>query len=297
MYNLSDYLFSPNFVQLQSVPQSIYSSPDGSCLLVLHDEVLLAYHWSTFGSAEGIPVTLPDCARDSSVLTSFGARGNVHFAILDVSDARIQSIGLRVTHRVTEFAFKEKYNVTAGATDGTVTRHNSLLECHADVWTRFPVIPAFKPQRHVSSGETPASRILVFVADHNNKRFRGHFNGMIAAFQKRTRKPIEDQLDDISVLSMSPEKFFADEATDTSRSAVRAGEWLVELLCLIPIHIALTHDNRFIPLKDGVWSADYERSLAGARVDQIVDSISFGWYESIFRSYMATKARSFNFCF
>ena len=67
------------------------------------------------------------------------------------------------------------------------------------------------------------------------------------------------------------------------------GEWLVDILCLIPIHIAVARDNRFIPMKDGVMSADYERSLVGATVDQIVDSLSVGWYESILRSYMVSK--------
>jgi hypothetical protein len=66
---------------------------------------------------------------------------------------------------------------------------------------------------------------------------------------------------------------------------------MVNLLCLIPIHIAIARDNRFIPLKDGVWTPDLERSLLGVEVGRIVDFISFGWYESIFQSYMSTKAR------
>jgi hypothetical protein len=68
-----------------------------------------------------------------------------------------------------------------------------------------------------------------------------------------------------------------------------AGEWVVNFLCLIPIHIAITKENRFVPLKDGVYSTELERSLLGADVNRIVDSLSFGWYESIFQSYMATK--------
>lgn len=53
----------------------------------------------------------------------------------------------------------------------------------------------------------------------------------------------------------------------------------------------MARDNRFIPLKDGVTSAEFERSLLGAEVGRIVDSLSFGWYESILRSYMADKVR------
>lgn len=53
--------------------------------------------------------------------------------------------------------------------------------------------------------------------------------------------------------------------------------------------LAVTRDNRFIPLKDGVWEPDYERSLLGADVPAIIDALSLGWYESLFQSYMATK--------
>jgi hypothetical protein len=69
----------------------------------------------------------------------------------------------------------------------------------------------------------------------------------------------------------------------------RAGEWLVDFFCLIPIHLAITKENNFIPLKDGVLSAGLETSLLGADVGRIVDNLSFGWYESIFQSYMASK--------
>ena len=73
-------------------------------------------------------------------------------------------------------------------------------------------------------------------------------------------------------------------------SRFRAGEWLADLLCLIPIHIAITQENRFVPLKDGVVSAQLEKSLLGAEVNKIVDSISLGWYESIFQILLGIKS-------
>ena len=72
-------------------------------------------------------------------------------------------------------------------------------------------------------------------------------------------------------------------------SRYHIGEWLVDLLCLIPIHIAVCRENRFVPLADGVLSSDLERSFLGAEVTKIVDKLSFSWYESIFQSYLATK--------
>ena len=72
-------------------------------------------------------------------------------------------------------------------------------------------------------------------------------------------------------------------------SSFKSGEWMVDIFCLIPIQIALARDNRFIPIKDGVWSPEFDKSLLGAAVGTVSDSLSFGWYESIFRSYMSTK--------
>lgn len=56
--------------------------------------------------------------------------------------------------------------------------------------------------------------------------------------------------------------------------------------------LAVTRENRFIPLKDGVLNPAYERKLLGADVPTIINSLSIGWYESLFQSYMATKVSS-----
>jgi hypothetical protein len=53
--------------------------------------------------------------------------------------------------------------------------------------------------------------------------------------------------------------------------------------------LAVTGSNRFIPLKDGMISPQFEQSLLGANVAQISEALSFGWYESIFSSYLASK--------
>jgi hypothetical protein len=50
-------------------------------------------------------------------------------------------------------------------------------------------------------------------------------------------------------------------------SAFRAGAFFLEILWLLPIHIALTRDNRFVPLKDSVLRADFEKALLGVWVE------------------------------
>ncbi|EGO18970.1 hypothetical protein SERLADRAFT_358709, partial [Serpula lacrymans var. lacrymans S7.9] len=114
---------------------------------------------------------------------------------------------------------------------------------------------------------------------------------MIITFERTTRKPTGDRLKTIIVSSMLSSTFY-DELSQGIKgefSQFRAGEWLVDLLCLIPIHLAITKENRFVPLKDGVSSVELEKSLLGAEVGRIVDALSFGWYESIFASYMVSK--------
>ena len=118
---------------------------------------------------------------------------------------------------------------------------------------------------------------------------------MILSFERATKKPMGDILKSVQVLAASFSVFSGescsggDGACPWNISAYHAGKWLVEFLCLIPIHLTLAKDNQFIPLKDGVYLPDLERSLLGVDVNCIMDSLSFGWYESLFQSYMASK--------
>ena len=118
---------------------------------------------------------------------------------------------------------------------------------------------------------------------------------MILSFERATKKPMGDILKSVQVSAASFSVFSGelcsggDDARPWNILAYHAGEWLVEFLCLIPIHLALVKDNQFILLKDGVYSPDLERSLLGTDVNHIVDSLSFGWYKSLFQSYMVSK--------
>ena len=101
---------------------------------------------------------------------------------------------------------------------------------------------------------------------------------MIRRFTKMSRKPTGDVLKGITVFARTFTSFARAflSSPEWPVSRFRAGEWLADLLCLIPIHIAVTHENRFVPLKDGVLSAQLEISFLGAEVNRIVDSSSIG---------------------
>ncbi|KAI9455502.1 hypothetical protein HD554DRAFT_2207426 [Boletus coccyginus] len=305
VYSLVTLQFRPATLQLEQVPYSVSSTPDGACLVVAqikgNDLAMTAYHWSTFGSAEGIPLDLaPLTVENGPIVTSLVDRAAVHVVGLDFEAHACRSHALDITRKVTEFTFKEKGAQRSSARRlGNATAHNCLIDCHAEVWTRFPVLPAVQRET-ISSSSLRSARTLVFVTDRDYQRYAPYFTDMILMFEKATKKPTGDMLKSIQV-SAASFVVFATELCgggvylNSTRnrgwnvSAYRGGEWLVEFLCLIPIHLALARDNRFVPLKDGVYSPDLERSLLGADVNRIVDNLSFGWYESLFQSYMASK--------
>jgi hypothetical protein len=216
-------------------------------------------------------------------------RGNVFLMGLDVDAQCVTSIAIDITRKVTEFLFKEKGNRNFSNDSAHQTVNNSLLDCHAEVWTRFPIVPAVGRQTITSSSER-RRKSLTFITEDHTRPFSSYFSDLIHRFERATRKPTGNELRRIEVAAA--ELLFQSnviQESDWNVSRYRVGEWLVDLLCLIPIHIAVCRENRFVPLADGVLSAELERSLLGAEVNKIVDKLSFGWYESIFKSYMASK--------
>jgi hypothetical protein len=281
----------PASLQLPSIPSAVFSSPEGSCLLVLQAQgsqpSLTAYHWETFGSTGGIPLQIPTFPLEDAFVTSMVGRGRVFLLALDIDTRCVNSVAIDITRKVTEVIFQEKGSKTA-STNGGLAQHNNLLDCHKEVWTRFPVLPAVK-RRTITSLSDRRPKTLTFITNNPTLPFASYFSDLIQGFVKATRKPTGDELRNIIVSATNFESFWNTFERSQSVSRYRVGEWLVDLLCLIPIHIAVCRENRFIPLANGVISADLERSLLGADINQIVDKLSFGWYESIFQSYMTLK--------
>ena len=244
---------------------------------------------------EGHALIIPDIfPGDLLSLTSLVSRSSVHLIKLDLQAHACQSVALDITRKVTEFMFKERGVRGQSVKGSKFTAHNCLLDCHVEVWTRFPVLPAVQ-RTAISSSSTRLGRRLLFVTNRDHELFHSHFSDLIDTFEKATKKPTGDLLKTLSK-SVTAASFavFANEFRVDRQwvvSQFKAGEWVVNFLCLIPIQIAVAKDNRFLPLKDGVSSPEMEKSLLGADVNRIVDSVSFGWYESLFQSYMADKVR------
>jgi hypothetical protein len=220
-------------------------------------------------------------------------RGRIFLLGLDIISGSVQSIAIKITQKRTELMFRENDNGNSSSNKTRHTLHNSLLDCHAEVWSRFPVVPAVKRRTLTSSNERQ-DKSITFIAESHSLPFESYFSDLIQTFERTTRKPTGGELRRIKVFAKEFSTF-EDEVimnSDWEVSRYLVGEWLVELLCLIPIQIAVCRENRFVPLADGVLSSNLERSLLGAEVSKIVDKLSFGWYESIFQSYLATKVWS-----
>ena len=218
------------------------------------------------------------------------SRGRIFYLGLDTTSQAVKSVVIDITKNATEFMFKEKGSKYDSNHSTRHTQHNSVLDCHADVWKRFPVLAAVR-RRTITSLSERWQKTLTFIADHHTQPFTSYFSDLIHTFEKTSRKPTGDELRGILVSAAQFEPFWDTVLlkSDWRVSRYRVGEWLVDLLCLIPIHIAVCRENRFVPLADGVLSVELERSLLGAEVNEIVNKLSFGWYESIFQSYLALK--------
>jgi hypothetical protein len=285
IFSLVTQVFRPASLSLDRTPEALFSTPDGSCLcciMTTDDEVVLrAFHWSNFGSSEGVLLTFDGFPSSAFSITSFVNSSSIHLLGL-AEDRSCRSMALDITKRVTEFSFMERGARHTQEDTKIRTAHNCLLECHSEVWTRFPVVAAVR-RKTIGLG-TRRPKSITFITPQDHAMYPSHFRDMIATFERTTRKPTERALSDLIVRAVDFDAYWSDAH---EFSQFQAGEWIMQLICLIPIHLAVTRDNRFIPFKDGVSSSDVERELLGAKVEQIVDVLSFGWYESIFSSYMS----------
>ncbi|KDN34398.1 hypothetical protein RSAG8_12515, partial [Rhizoctonia solani AG-8 WAC10335] len=289
--SISAEMIRPAPFQLDPSFINVCSTPDGSCLLVVMGGALpvdphrlLAFHWDTSGledHLEGIEASDLPPSETPCVVTRFHGKGRTHVVSFLPTDKLVKSTSLQVKQKTTEFAIRsEKEGLPTG---GIQTANNALIDCHLEVWTRFPVVPTITRITPFPISRKPHQ--LVFVSPIALPRTIAYFERMISTLRRTTHKPVDWALTSTMVSST---KAISTDLLE-SLSEFKLGSFIVELICMIPIHIAATMDNKFMPLKDGVWDPDYESSLVGSTIEEINESLSFGWYESIFRSYMADK--------
>ncbi|KAF8341372.1 uncharacterized protein EI90DRAFT_1728411 [Cantharellus anzutake] len=293
IYSFEQEQFKPAFLKLDSPPTDVCSSPDGSCIFISVPTdsgtvQTVAYHTASFGGngSQGISLQLPHAfVSTSTTITSFVTRKNAYLMAIKEETRQLSGIRLEIANKAGEFTFRACGKVKTDRK--RESRHNSLIDCHAGVWTKFPVVsvisrsPSFKIRHPPSISFTAGSSSIPIHL------LRSYFSQMIRSFEDGTRKPTDSKLIAIDVRhTPSPS---LRKSIPSAITTYFTGKWIVDLICLIPIHIAVATSNRFTPLKDGISSPAFEQQLLGADISAIADSISIGWYESIFRTYMASK--------
>ncbi|KAF8321130.1 hypothetical protein DL93DRAFT_2224184 [Clavulina sp. PMI_390] len=291
IFSLVTEQFRPASINLALPPDATFVATDGSCIFFVHkndekgESSVQVHHVASFGTKKaGTTFNIPALVWPHASLTSFGTRSNAYMVAWLPERTQLVSYRFQITTRISEFSFKAQDRQRQK--DGRRrTRHNSILDVHSDVWARFPVASTI--ERSTPSSKKEAS-LIQFITSSPGRPFVRYFAQMVQQFEKSTQKPTQGRLGELTVEAIGYDVLHTDGHT-FDITTYPAGKWLVELLCLIPIHIAITAGNRFVPLANGVISAEFERSLLGADVMQIANSITLGWYESIFTSYMATK--------
>ncbi|RHZ90025.1 hypothetical protein Glove_9g277 [Diversispora epigaea] len=151
---------------------------------------------------------------------------------------------------------------------------NDLLDVYSLVFTKYAI------NSPIGKIDKP---LTVYIAlnlknhkiDDYSEKISEYFVGMWKKFEEVTKKP----LGHIKNFKTSVIPYQHDNI-DELLSENLLGEWLIDFFCLTPIQIAITQDNKFIPLRDGLVFKGIDESTGS-----VSETISFGWYESIFDYY------------
>ena len=232
----SNYAYRPATVALDQPPTSVHSTPDGACLLLSFmvgpKVVLKAYHWATFGSTDGIVIVCPDTFTEPLLVTAMVNRESVHMMSINTNGKACSSLALDITKKITDFTFREHGEVGSSKGKSGNTLHNCLIDCHEDVWTRFPVLAAVQCQTILSShGRCPPKLGFVVDGEEYHMCIGPHFLEMKQRFCQITHKPLSNDLKNMEVTAQGFDQFL--HSPDWDKSVFCVGEWLVNIICLV----------------------------------------------------------------
>lgn len=152
----------PGSIKVPSTPVMMRAAPDGSALLLVEriqdgrGWQLRVYHQATFGeNQDGTTFQLPpefnDAIGQSFSISSLGQRKHIYLTAHVPSTSRMISIALRISRSKPRWSFRRKQARSFKAQSLTI-EHNSLVDCFAEVWERFPLVPAISRYVRKSRG-------------------------------------------------------------------------------------------------------------------------------------------------
>ena len=268
---------SPKRLNFGDSVQDAFSSPDKSAFFIL-DHVqgtsrLRCFHWASLGSNDGHVLehrVIPDVFH-SPIVSAVSRRDNVHLLYLDPRNNTCSSVAIRITSKHDEFTLRS--NRPSGSKPTTTQTQevpNPLIDVHSDVWDKFPVEATI--QRSVSQASTRSIRSLTFISLQQADHFKNRIARLIKAFKQESGKPTGDYFTDSNYL-VDVVPFFDPLDHSVSVSMFPLGDWLLGLICLVPLQLAIANSGYFVPLSNGVFSERFEQSLFNQSVPYIADSL------------------------
>ncbi|CAG8442852.1 12656_t:CDS:10 [Acaulospora colombiana] len=172
------------------------------------------------------------------------------------------------------------------------TKVNGLLDAYSMVFTKYAI------SSPIGRMDDPLTLTVVMELASVNRsginkyevKFQRYIEKLFEKFKKDTKKPL-GHLKNFRIHCATIESI---TELENEYTEYQFGDWIIELFCLIPLQIAITRDNEFIPLRDGVYSPEVERSALDdgfGLIGSVTKSISFGWYESIFEYFSSLKVK------
>ncbi|CAG8689548.1 13591_t:CDS:10, partial [Racocetra persica] len=168
------------------------------------------------------------------------------------------------------------------------TKLNGFVDAYKLMFEKYPIDNIIdSDQNHTLNLRIALDlRDVEKISNYENK-FQEYVTDMFDDLKRSTNKPATSiKRFGLSCLSFSDFDLedLIDELNDLKKNQL--GEWIIQLCILIPIQIAVARNNIFQPVSDGLSSFDAEIADSGAlSVDGIAQSISFGWYEGIFKYF------------
>ncbi|KAG8718656.1 hypothetical protein FRC09_012325 [Ceratobasidium sp. 395] len=257
-----------------------FCTPDGSLILasVVADESsvsehkILAIYTASFGSDNaGIrPDYILPYSDSGRVAICASNRNRAYVLSLGVKDKIIFSSALHLKQRCSNFLLCSPGDENSGWTNPIT--NNCLLDCHAEIWTHFPVIPAVPKTILAYNDQKP--RKLILASPRHLDPICNYFVLMLAKFREDIKKPVDKQLVAGLATSSDPP---GPLVRKIACSRYYLGVFVAQVLCLIPLQLAVTHNEHL--------------QTGEADTSTIVNAFNLSWYESIFQLYIERPVR------
>jgi hypothetical protein len=175
------------------------------------------------------------------------------------------------------------------------TNLNDFINTYKLMFEKYTIDSCIDPKQNRSLN----LKIVLDIDDDNiedySDKFKEYITRMFENLKHSTNKPAST-LKKFSTSITTFQELDVENANFKKKfsSEYQLGEWIIQLCCLIPIQIAVTRNNLFRPLKDGLFSSNKNHPIEfenGHHVDIISTNITFGWYEGIFKHFGNKKVK------